>query len=307
MAAGDESPIEESQPEPQLHFCYARSGEYLATELAQGDILKRTHDLDKVLAAVHPHFYMHGKNLYFMVLTQSCDLVVRDGDTGKAPYINIAPVRPLDEVISREIENLRLQKIRGELPLLTHRARARLSEFVRRLINNNVPQYFFLESDGTELGQDCCAFLRLSIAIKSDLHYQACVNAKFLQLNDSFQAKLGSLVGQLYSRVGTKDWDAKQLEAKVSQLTKDAAYYLDDGKVKELEREFEARRVVNQSYMFEAKDLTAAIKAIPTKKKIVVGRAADIAAQLLNLDDAARTRLHGRLQADPTLNRELGG
>lgn len=308
MTAGDQVPIEESPPQlPPLHFCYAQPREYLIAELAQGDILRRTPELDSILEEVHPHFHKHGKNLYFMVLTQSCDLVVRDGEPGKAPYINIAPVRPLDEVISREIEALRLHRIRGDLPLLTYKARDRLGDFARRLINNNVPQYFFLESDGTELGQDCCAFLRLSIAIKSDLHYQACVEAKFLQLNYSFQAKLGSLVGQLYSRVGTKDWDAKQLELKVSQLTKDAAYYLEDGKVKQLEKEFAARCETDQDFTFETKELTAAIKAIPTKKKVVVNRAIDIAADCLNLDQAARTKLQGRLQADPTLNRELGG
>lgn len=297
-------PIEESQP--HLHFSYARPREFLATELAQGDVLRRTPELDSVLEAVHPHFHKHGRNLYFMVLTQSCDLAVRDGDTGKAPYINIAPVRPLDEVISREIDTLRLHTIRGDLPLLTHKSRSRLADFARRLINNNVPQYFFLESDGTELGQDCCAFLRLSIAIKSDLHYKACVEAKFLQLNDSFQAKLGSLVGQLYSRVGTKDWDAEHLELKVTQLTKDAAYYLEDGKVRQLEKEFATRCETDQNYTFETKELTAAIKAIPTKKKVVVSRAIDIAVECLNLDQAAKTRLQGRLQADPTLNRELG-
>jgi hypothetical protein len=308
MVAGGPLPINASNPAASpLHFCYAQSNDYVSTELSQGDVLRRTPELDKVLATVHPHFHQHRKNLYFMVLTQSCDLVIRDGEAGKAPYVNIAPVRPLDEVIAREIDSLRLQNIRGELPLLTHKARARLSDFARRLINNNVPQYFFLESDGTELGQDCCAFLRLSIAIKSDLHYKTCVDAKFLQLNDSFQAKLGALVGQLYSRVGTKDWDAKQLESKVAQLTKDAAYYLDDGKVKELEREFAARCATDADFTFEASDLTAAIKAIPTKKKVVVSRAADIAAQLLKLDDAAKAKLQGRLQADPTLNRELGG
>lgn len=307
MSAGDQLPIEESQPQPPLlHFCYARPDEYLRGELAQGDVLRRTPELDSVLESVHPHFHKHGKNLYFMVLTQSCDLVVREGDASSAPYINIAPVRPLDEVISREIETLRLRKIRGDLPLLTHKARDRLADFARRLINNNVPQYFFLESDGTELGQDCCAFLRLSIAIKNDLHYKTCVDAKFLQLNDSFQAKLGSLVGHLYSRVGTKDWDAKQLELKVSQLTKDAAFYLEDGKVKQLEKEFLTRCEADQNYTFETNELTAAIKAIPTRKKVVVGQAIDIAADCLNLDQAARTRLQGRLQADPILNRELG-
>ena len=61
-----------------------------------------------------------------MVLTQSCDLAVRGDDAGKAPYINIAPVRPLEEVVSREITNLQLAGIRGELPLLTHRSRSKL-------------------------------------------------------------------------------------------------------------------------------------------------------------------------------------
>jgi hypothetical protein len=308
MVASDFLPIQASTPAAApLHFCYAQSDEYLTEELSQGDILKRTPELDALLETVHPHFHKHRKNLYFMVLTQSCDLVLRDGDAGKAPYINIAPVRPLDEVIARETDSLRLQKIRGVLPLLTHKAQARLKDFARRLINNNVPQYFFLESDGTELGQDCCAFLRLSIAIKSDLHYTTCVDAKILQLNDSFQAKLGSLVGQLYSRVGTKDWDAKQLEYKVAELTKDAAYYLDEGKVKELEREFSARCAADAGFTFEARELTAAIKAIPNKKKVVVNRAIDIATQLFNLDEAAKAKLQGRLQADPTLNRELGG
>ena len=307
MVAGGSLPIYTANSAGSAHhFCYAQSNDYVSTELSQGDVLKRTLELDEVLEKVHPHFHQHSKNLYFMVLTQSCDLVIRDGEARKATYINIATVRPLDEVIAREIDSLRLQKIRGNLPLLTHKARARLSDFTRRLINNNVPQYFFLESDGTELGEDCCAFLRLSIAIKSDLHYKTCVDAKFLQLNDSFQAKLGSLVGQLYSRVGTKDWDAKQLESKVTELTKSAAYYLDDRKVKELEREFAARCASDAGFTFEDADLTAVIKAIPSKKRIVLSRAADIAAQVLNLDEAAKSKLHGRLQADQTLNRELG-
>ena len=305
MANGPLHAETQSSPELALHFCYAEPKEYLAGELAQGDVLRRTEELDRVLESVHPYFHRHSKNLFFMVLTQSCDLAVRNGDTGKAPYINIAPVRPLDEVISREIENLQLNKIRSDLPLLTNKSRAKLADFTRRLLNNNVPQYFYLESDGTELGQDCCAFLRLSIAIKSDLHYQACVEAKFLQLNDSFQAKLGSLVGQLYSRVGTKDWEARQLETKVSQLTKDAAFYLEDEKVRQLEGKFAPQCAADPNYFVDTRELTAAIKAIPTKKKTVVDLTIEIAAECLKLDDAAKTKLLGRLQGDQTLTKEL--
>jgi hypothetical protein len=305
MAAGPLNAKGQSSLEPPLHFCYASPNDYLSGELAQGDVLRRTEELDKVLASVHPHFHQHSKNLFFMVLTQSCDLVVRNGDTGKAPYINIAPVRPLDEVISREIANLQLSQIRGDLPLLTNKSRSKLADFARRLLNNNVPQYFYLESDGTELGQDCCAFLRLSIAIKSDLHYHTCVAAKFLQLNDSFQAKLGSLVGQLYSRVGTKDWDARQLETKVSQLTRDAAFYLEDGKVKQLESKFAQQCAADPNYVVGTQELTAAIKAIPTKKKMVVDLTVGIAADCLKLDDEAKTKLLGRLQGDQALTKEL--
>ena len=83
MAAGDPLPITASKPAASiLHFCYAQSNDYLSEELSQGDILKRTPELDEILAKVHPHFHQHRKNLYFMVLTQSCDLVIRNGEAG---------------------------------------------------------------------------------------------------------------------------------------------------------------------------------------------------------------------------------
>ncbi|BAC47429.1 bsr2164 [Bradyrhizobium diazoefficiens USDA 110] len=44
--------------------------------------------------------------------------------------------------------------------------------------------------------------------MKADLHLATCVAAKILQLTDTFQAKLGWLVGQMYSPVGTQDMDA---------------------------------------------------------------------------------------------------
>ncbi len=43
----------------------------------QGDVLERTSAIDNLLKVVHPHFHGRMKNLFFMVLTQSCDLVQR--------------------------------------------------------------------------------------------------------------------------------------------------------------------------------------------------------------------------------------
>ena len=80
-------------------------------------------------------------------------------------------------------------------------------QFVERLLNNNQEDYFFLQLEpGSGLGQDHCAILQLSIALKAELHYETLLDAKILQLSESFQHKLGHLVGTMYSRVGTEDW-----------------------------------------------------------------------------------------------------
>ena len=74
-------------------------------------------------------------------------------------------------------------------------------------MKNKEPDYFFL-SDDTSLGfpDRMVAFLKLSISLKADLHYDTCLSAKVLGLTDAFKAKLGWLVGNMYSRVGTPDW-----------------------------------------------------------------------------------------------------
>lgn len=51
------------------------------------------------------------------------------------------------------------------------------------------------------------AYLKVSIALKSDEHYDKCLSAKKIELTDEFKAKLGWLVGNMYSRVGTADWE----------------------------------------------------------------------------------------------------
>jgi len=90
----------------------------------------------------------------------------------------------------------------------------------------------FLESTGTKLVEDCCAILSLTIAVKSSVHYETCLKAKVLELDQAFQAKLGWLVGQLYSRVGTTDWDAADLNQKVKAALKDAAIWVPEDKMK---------------------------------------------------------------------------
>ena len=62
------------------------------------------------------------------------------------------------------------------------------------------------KEDALEFPESMVAYLKVSIALKSNEHYDKCLNAKKIELTDEFKAKLGWLVGNMYSRVGTADW-----------------------------------------------------------------------------------------------------
>lgn len=126
-----------------------------------------------------------------------------------------------------------------------------------------------------------------------------------MQLTDAFQAKLGSLIGQLYSRVGTKDWTPEAMEAKVSGMLTDLAHWIPDDKVKHLRSEFNTRTQVNVSHVLTVAEITMILRAAPNLKKVVQEKVVEIAVQSLGLDEEASKKLMGRLKADPVLNKAL--
>ncbi len=188
---------------PISHFTYK---EPASTQLQQGDILRKTEDIKNLLKIVHPH-YLKEDYLYFLVLTQSCDLERRSSKACKAPYITLAAVRPIELLLEREIKQYQIQHDLAKGKIIDRSYYAKLQSFTEKLLNNNATEYFYLHEDaGMGFSESCVAFLRLSIAIKSKDHYETCLNAKILELDDTFKAKLGWLVGNIYSRVGTHDW-----------------------------------------------------------------------------------------------------
>lgn len=264
-----------------MHFTYEEE-KFDPTQLCQGDVLRRTPEVDALLSQVHNHFFLKSNYLHFMVLTQTCDLVVRaDKGDMKARYIALAPVRSLESVLNREVKSQALS-VEGELPVLTDKGKTKLTEFLTRIYNNNEPNYFFLESAGTSLATDCCASLDLSIAIRTGEHYPTCLGAKILQLNDTFQAKLGWLVGQLYSRVGTDDWEQKLLKGKTNAALKNAAIWVPDATRKHLEQEFQALKVTDAAAKITAEWIQAAIKKMPVKKDLVLQQIDTVVLKALN-------------------------
>ncbi|MFA6962938.1 MAG: hypothetical protein WC205_19450 [Opitutaceae bacterium] len=187
-----------------MHFTYASIDN---EQLMQGDIISRTPAIDEIIKSVHPH-YSKSDYKAFIVLTQTCDLVLRGiSKRCSARYISLAAVRPFELVLDRYFEELCNYEWEKDLRATSLRNKERMRQFISRVLNNNEDEYFFLNSDPSKgLDKDCCAFLQLSVAVKAELHYEKLLQAKALQLDPSFQHKLGYLIGKMYSRVGTPDW-----------------------------------------------------------------------------------------------------
>lgn len=185
-----------------MHFTYSEPDE---GKLKQGDILKKTPELTALIEKIHPH-YAREDYLYFQVLTQSCDLVRRK-DGLKTRYITLAAVRALDLVVMRAIESFDDQTTFQDKLFCSERHKKSLEDVFNKLLNNNDPHHFYLEAaPDYGLSIPCCTQLHLSISIRAYEHFDVCLNAKILELNENFRAKLGWAVGNLYSRVGTEDY-----------------------------------------------------------------------------------------------------
>ena len=189
----------------KYHFTYKEnpSGEHLC----QGDILTKTDQLNGVLKKYFSH-YVKSEYTHFIVLTQSCDLVKRGSENKcNSRYITLAAVRSLYTATNRIIEHIAEKRFfHNDKIFCNSKHKDSLKSKVASLINNQDKDYFFLKSSPIHgLYEDSCAFLHLSIAIKIE-HYDCCLSSKILELKDNFQSRLGWMVGNIYSRVGTEDY-----------------------------------------------------------------------------------------------------
>lgn len=202
------------------HFTYLEKCS--PTTLCQGDILSKTPALMEVLRRWHPYFFENEDYKYFFVLTQSCDLFRRNEEKCNSKYITISAVRTLTDVLERRLSKLNIQHI-GELWLIDEKDKIRVEQFLQRLLNNNESEFFYLSNDTTlDFPEPMVATLAVSVALKAEEHYKTCLDAKKMELDNAFKAKLGWLLGQLYSRVGTPDWETEnrkgEYEARILEI-----------------------------------------------------------------------------------------
>lgn len=211
-----------------MHFTYATPPE---GDLQQGDVLRRTPELDAIILRYHPYYSQKADYTHFLVLSQSCDLVQREGRC-KTPYVSLSAVRPLHLALEREAQKYQTNIVLRQADALSDRHRSHMETFARKLLNNNEPEYFYLhELPALDL-QSSCAFLRLAISIRSDEHYNVCRAARIVTLSDEFRAKLGWLMGNIFARVGTTDWVAGDLDAEVRMVLDASLVFLKEEKIK---------------------------------------------------------------------------
>jgi hypothetical protein len=295
-----------------MHFTYKAPEE----ELQQGDVLKRTPELENVLKEVHPHYFHHQDYKYLIVLTQTCDLVRRGGRMCKSPYITLAAVRSLKTLLNRELSKHQRNDREERLRYCSDKARTFMRQFIERLLNNNEPGYFYLHEDHElEITEPAVAFLALSISIKSGLHYSVCLQARIAQLQEPFQAKLGWLVGNLYSRVGTKDWvpgvygSEEGFDEHLDNMVGELCLWVNDRIVPKISQEEKRLRSEKNDPRYEltSNDLENIItkldKERDSKKENVIERMVDLASDLNPEIDKEKFRR--RLQNDAKLTQLL--
>lgn len=288
-----------------MHFTFQAPSN---PDLQQGDLLRKTDKLRQLLQEVHPH-YLRTDYAYFVVLTQSCDLVRRPNGGGKrackSRYINIAAVRPLDIVVKREIERYQ-GPLETRADICSRSKRDRVEMFLERLLNNNEDDYFYIHAEPSAgVPDNMCAFLRLSISIRAYQHYDLCVESRCLSLKPMFQAKLGWLIGNMYSRVGTDDWtpdhySEDEFDKIVSRLMDTACVWVNEPKLRE------ARRVLKDEFQGLERDaLRERIEALSIEPKIdrIVDRVVEVLmeAGTVRADPAESGRIRNRLRNDPSL------
>lgn len=172
-------------------------------DLMRGDILKPTEALRLVLQQVRLHF-LDPKYTAFLLLTQSCDLVVRKG-RHNTQYLNIAVIRPLEAVLD-DLLRCVCQSVAQGVYLQETKGNAR--QLFERIFNQNeqaLGRFYLHADDGAGVLEPSVCLLKVAVTLRVE-HYNVLQEASRGRLAAEFRSNLGWLVGNLYSRVGTQDW-----------------------------------------------------------------------------------------------------
>jgi len=195
-----------------LDFIYRDVAGIDTASLSQGDVIERSNEIVDILSEAHQYYADASSYTHFVVITQSCDLARRKGNFN-APYITIAAARPLKETIQKFLDGQSREIAGSDFRFHPLSSAGKTKQLLERHLHNTEPEFFFLPEAGhPNVPEDLLVFLRLTVALKK-AHYDVLANSKIAELNDVFQAKLGWLKGNIYSRVATPDLEEHSANA----------------------------------------------------------------------------------------------
>lgn len=262
-----------------MEFLFAKNNKVDRASLRQGDLLHRTDELAQEIRAAHAYYADADDYSHFLILTQSCDLVKRNGKPPKSPYITVAAVRPLKVALERRVEKYVAQGIDFPIKVCARERRILVNQFLERLLHNTEDGIFFLRAGcAPTVDQDSCVFLPLSIALRST-HYDICLKNKVAQLDEIFAAKVGWLAGNLYSRIGTPDIDdhlpnaAEYKAAFFEDVLHKHTAWLSPAQIKELRNKIKAWKSDNSDREMTEEVARALLSSIPDDFSMAVHRA----------------------------------
>lgn len=191
-----------------------------ADDLAQGDILWPTDELREILKEVHPHF-LDPKYTAFLLTTQSCDIVRRKGECNTR-YLNLAVIRGLEDVLHDMLSHVCDCVGHG---IYTQESKNDAKQLLSRVFNQNEQALgiFYLHQDADAgIAVSSVSLLRVSVTLRVD-HYDAIRRSRRGRLATEFRGKLGWLVGNLFSRIDTQDWnETEERQSELKRLLDDA-------------------------------------------------------------------------------------
>jgi len=153
------------------------------SDLEQGDILHPTEELRNIFQEVHKNF-LDPKYIAFILLTQSCDLIIRKGKR-KARYLNIAVICELESVLHDLLSHICKTLTPG---VYFKESKSQAKMLLERLFGQNEQALglFYLHPDNDAgITVPAVAMLRISVTLRAD-HYNILKQARRGRLTTEF-------------------------------------------------------------------------------------------------------------------------
>lgn len=175
-------------------------------DLWQGDIIHRRELIDTGALSGHQDYIAQRDDFPgFCVVTQTCDLVREEESGSEVDFICLSVIRRLTDVFSKNTSQKEIRKTKDKL---------------KNILNHDYTKqgYFFLPSEPSILMEDCVVDLRTTFSLYAEKHYDQVLKARKLSLTDVYANRLGWMLGNIFSRVPTPDWDEETRQQRIDHL-----------------------------------------------------------------------------------------